>query len=266
MNRGNGGLDGLRSLLRRTGRAAVAYSGGADSTFLLKIAQEELTGGVLAVIVDSQVMPSGMVTEAVEQAERMGVDTAVIRMDIRTIPGLIENGRDRCYLCKRAMFRSIISLARARGYGTVMDGSHSGDRDDDRPGRAALKELGVRSPLEEAGLYKEDVRHFSMLMALPTAEKPAYPCLATRIPFNDIITLDKLRQVEEAERVVADLGVGILRVRHHGNIARIEVPPWDMPKMLRSRELLVSRLRELGFTYVDLDLQGYRAGSMSEAP
>jgi uncharacterized protein len=253
-------------LLRRLGKAAVAYSGGADSTFLLKIAQEELAGGVLAVIVDSQVMPSGMVAEAIEQAERIGVDTAVVRMDIRTIPGLTENGRDRCYLCKRAMFQSILSLASARGYGTVLDGSHSGDRDEDRPGRAALKELGVRSPLAEAGLSKDDVRHFSMLMALPTAEKPAYPCLATRIPFNDPITLGKLRQVDEAERAVADLGIDVLRVRHYGSIARIEVLPMDMSKVLLSREILVSRLRELGFTYVDLDLQGYRAGSMGEAP
>ncbi len=264
MNSEVGELDDLRAILRRMGRAAVAYSGGADSTFLLRIAQEELPGDVLAVIVDCQVMPSGMVGEAVENARQMGVDTVVARMDIRAIPGLTENGKDRCYLCKRAILQNIISVARTRGFDIVMDGSHSGDRDDDRPGRRALKELGIRSPLTEAGFSKDDVRRFSEHLGLSTARKPANPCLATRIPFNVPITEEMLRQVEEAEKAVADLGIEVLRVRHHGSVARIEVLPLDMPKLLSSREILVSRLRELGFTYVDLDLQGYRAGSMGE--
>ncbi len=258
-------LDDLRTIMRGAGRVAVAYSGGADSTFLLKIAQEELGVGVLAVIVDSEVMPSGIVLEASEIAREMGVDTAVVRMDIRTIQGFTENGRDRCYFCKRAIFQNIISLASAKGFDTVVDGSHSGDREDDRPGRRALKELGIRSPLTEAGFEKDDVRYFSELMSLPTAQKPASPCLATRIPFNDPITAEKLRQVEGAERAISDLGVEVLRVRHHGAVARIEVLPTDMPKVLSSRDPIVRKLRELGFTYVDLDLQGYRTGSMNEA-
>jgi pyridinium-3,5-biscarboxylic acid mononucleotide sulfurtransferase len=257
-------LDGLRTILHGVGRAAVAYSGGVDSTFLLKIAQEELGNAVLAVIVESEVMPSSMVVEAVDNAREMGVDIAVLSMDILTLPGFAGNAKDRCYICKKAIFEEIISLARARGIETVVDGSHSGDQDDDRPGRRALKELGVRSPLTEAGFEKDDVRYFSELMFLRTARKPASPCLATRIPFDHPITAEKLQQVEEAERTIADLGIEVLRVRHHGTIARIEVLPADMPMILSARDVIVQKLRELGFTYVDLDLQGYRTGSMRE--
>jgi uncharacterized protein len=246
-------------------RVAVAYSGGTDSSLLLKVAADELGGSAIAIIVSDEILPALELQQAIATARGMGVEPVVLQTDMLSRPEFHVNRPDRCYVCKHAIFSAIIEEADHHGIKQIVDGSHSGDLDSDRPGRRALRDLGVRSPLTEAGMDKVDIRQCSKLLALPTTERPASPCLATRIPFYEEVTAQKLRQVDEAERAVRELGIEVVRVRHHGMIARIEVPPADMPTLLRSRERLVTRFRALGFVYVDVDLLGYRSGSMGEA-
>ena len=265
MTDGPGKLVGLRRLLKPLGKVAVAYSGGADSTLLLKVARDELGDGALAIVIAGDIMPETELRDAVSVARGLGVEPMIVRADLLSSPGFRDNPVDRCYLCKKAIFTGIVKAAHDRGFDIIADGSHTGDLEEDRPGRRALRELGVRSPLTEAGFDKEDVRSCSALLGLPTALKPASPCLATRIPFGQEITAEKLHQVDMAERTVRALGIEVVRVRHHGAIARIEVLPRDIPAVVSHRDRLVPALRELGFAYIDVDLRGYRPGSMSEA-
>ncbi len=258
------GLDRLRAILKSMGKVAIAYSGGADSSLILRVARDELVEKVLAITVSCDLMPSSELECALTNARTMGIEPSILIVDVLAMADFRNNSPDRCYICKRAIFSAIAATAKARGYSVIIDGSHAEDLDSDRPGKRALRELGVRSPLSEAGLNKADVRRLSKQLGIGTADKPANPCLATRIPFHQQITLEKLKQIDQAERAVRELGIKEVRVRHHGAIARIEVLPADLTLVVAHREDVVSDLKKIGFVYVVLDLQGFRSGSMSE--
>ena len=256
----------LRASLREMGSAAVAFSSGVDSTFLLRVAHEELGDRVAAVTVRSHTFPKRELEEAVAFCRAEGVRHEIIDSDELAVPGFAENPPDRCYHCKKAIFGKIIELAQANGLAAVLEGSNVDDDGDYRPGRRAIRELGVRSPLHDAGLAKGEIRELSKKMGLPTADKPSFACLASRFPYGERITAVGLERVEKAEQwlMAAGLGLTQLRVRLHGDMARIEVPPEAIPHIAAHAAEIAAALKSFGFAYVALDLQGYRTGSMNE--
>jgi uncharacterized protein len=257
-------LSRLTEIIKSIGPVAVAYSGGADSTLLLKVARDLLGDSAIAMIVAGEHMARSEVEEAVTIARSIGCEPLVLEMDILSNPEFGQNHTNRCYICKIAIFGAITKEAQARGFSTIIDGSHAGDLEKDRPGMRALREMGIRSPLNEAGLKKEDIRTISKELSLPTSDKPASPCLATRIPFGQEITAEKLRQIGAAETIIKNLGIEVVRVRHHGRLARIEVSPIDIPKVWMHLDRLMPQLRELGFAQIEIDPKGYRSGSLNE--
>ena len=257
-------LGQLKDILAGMEGVLVAYSGGADSTFLLKVALGALGDNVLAVTAKAPIFPASELATAEEMAHRLGAQHLFVEIGLLEDPRFASNPPDRCYLCKRALFSRLKELAEDRGF-EVADGSNSDDLGEHRPGLRALQELGVRSPLAEAGLTKAEIRLISKGMGLPTWDKPPQTCLATRFPYGECLTLEKLRRVEEAEGFLHSLGLRQLRVRSHGPLARIEVPREDMAHLLsETPSRIVDKLKELGYTYVTLDLEGYRSGSMDE--
>ena len=255
----------LRSHLQSLEGLVVAYSGGADSTFLLQVACDILADRALAVTVISSTFPSGERETALEFTSRQGIEHHIIELDQFAVEGFADNRADRCYLCKRAYYPQILSLAGERGITTVADGSNADDEADFRPGMRAVRELGVISPLQEAGLTKTEIRELSRAMGLPAWDKGNESCLATRIPYGEQITPAKLKRVDGAEQYLRGLGFKQVRVRCHGEMARIEVDPgdrirFDGPLMDEVHDYL----RSLGFAYVTLDLKGYRTGSLNE--
>jgi uncharacterized protein len=244
----------------------VAYSGGVDSTLLLKIAREVLGERTVAVTVASPLYPARETQQARELAARLGARHLVIEHDPLANSTFIENPPQRCYWCKKELFQRLAELAREQGCGCVVDGANHDDLRDFRPGAQAARECGVRSPLQEAGLTKEEIRAFSRALDLPTWDKPSLACIASRFPYGMRITREALEQVAAAEELLRDSGFGQLRVRHHGTTARIEVPQAVMARLLdeQLRSRVISGLKRLGYTYVTLDLEGYRSGSMNE--
>ncbi len=257
-------LDRLKSVLASYDSLAVAFSGGVDSSFLLAAAGEVLGDRAVAVTVSSCLTPESELAEAEEFCKSLGIRQKVIYADPFETADFRSNPPDRCYHCKKHFFSMILEYAEANGISCVAEGSNTDDCSDYRPGMRAVAELGVLSPLREAELSKKEIRILSERYNLKTWNKPSFACLASRIPYGDEITAEKLRMAERAERVLAEAGLKQFRVRVHGDSARIEVLPEQFELVLGERSRIISEFRSAGFSYISLDLQGYRTGSMNE--
>ncbi len=256
----------LEAVLADCRSVVLGYSGGVDSTLLLKKAIDVLGADrVLAVTAASATYDPEEVDEATRLAAGMGARHARLQSTELEAEGFVKNPPERCYYCKADLYDDLQRLAVEHGYQTVIDGSHADDALDHRPGLKALDERGIVSPLKEAGFTKRDIRTLSRRLALPTADKPANACLASRFPYGQPITVPELERVGQAERVLREAGFDVVRVRHHGDVARIEVPPADRRRLLEAVDAIVPALKRLGYIWVSCDLEGYRSGSMNEA-
>jgi len=257
-------LESLKIFIGQYRSAVIAFSGGVDSTFLARITRDVMGKKVLLVTASSATYPPSELDGAQKLAEQFGMTHRVIHSDEINIPGFADNPPDRCYHCKRELFDQIKRIADQEGFEVVFDGSNTDDLHDYRPGRKALTELGIVSPLCESGLSKSDIRRFSRDLDLPTADKPAYACLASRFPYGEKITASKLDRVGRAEQGLRDMGFTLFRVRSHGTLARIECVESEANRAWSQRDEIERICKAAGFIYVAIDTQGYRTGAMNE--
>lgn len=259
-------LERLKEYLENLQGVAVAFSGGVDSTFLLKAAHEVLGDRAVAVTASSCSFPERELKEAKEFCQREGIRHFICESEELKIDGFAQNPKNRCYLCKRELFEKIGRLAEELGIAYIAEGSNLDDNGDYRPGLQAVAELGVKSPLREAGMTKSDIRRLSKYMGLPTWDKQSFACLSSRFVYGETITREKLAMVDKAEQLLLDHGFHQVRVRIHDRMARIEILPEEFLKLVQEdiRKDIVRQFAEFGFTYVTMDLKGYRTGSMNE--
>ena len=257
-------LNQLKEYLLSQGSMAVAFSGGVDSTFLLKVAHDTLGDRCVAVTASSCSFPERELKEAKAFCEANGIRHVVVRSEELEIEGFRHNPKNRCYLCKHELFEKIWDIARELGLHAVAEGSNMDDNGDYRPGLVAVRELGVLSPLRHVGLNKAEIRELSRELGLSTWDKQSFACLSSRFVYGETINEERLSMVDRAEQLLLDLGFHQVRVRIHGQLARIETDPAEFEKLLSEREKVTSAFRDYGFSYVTMDLTGYRTGSMNE--
>ncbi|MCI6020208.1 MAG: ATP-dependent sacrificial sulfur transferase LarE [Clostridia bacterium] len=259
-------LDALREYLKSLGSVAVAFSSGVDSTFLLKVAEDTLGDNVIAVTARSCSFPGRELNEALEFCKKEGIRHFVCESEELSIDGFAQNPKNRCYLCKKELFQKIQKIADENGIAAIVEGSNMDDMGDYRPGLTAVAELGIKSPLRHCNLTKADIRALSRYLNLPTWKKQSFACLSSRFVYGETITEEKLGMVDKAEQLLLDMGFHQVRVRIHGMMARIEIDPSEFAMIMEenNRVKIVSEFKKYGFTYVSLDLMGYRTGSMNE--
>ncbi|KJS21801.1 MAG: potassium ABC transporter ATPase [Clostridiaceae bacterium BRH_c20a] len=256
----------LRKIISELDNAIIAFSGGIDSTFLLKVCKDVLGDKVIAVTATSSTYPTRELNTAKKITEELSVRHIVIESEELEIEGFSKNPIDRCYYCKKELYSKLIQVGQDNGITNILDGSNFDDMDDYRPGMKALKELNIKSPLKEVCLTKDEIRDLAKMLKLSTWNKPSYACLSSRFPYGEEITIEKLTLVDKAEQFLLDRGFSQVRVRNHGNLARIELLPLEKEKILDTKMLIEigEKFKNLGYTYVTLDVFGYRTGSMNE--
>jgi len=257
-------LENLKEIIKSLESVVIAFSGGVDSTLLTKVAFDILGDKAIAVTARSETYTKSELEDAIELAKKIGIKHEVIVSEELDIPEFSHNPANRCYYCKKELLKKLKEIAETYGFKNVIEGANFDDADDYRPGMMAVEEMGVRSPLKEAKLTKSEIRDLSKRFGLPTWDKPSAACLASRFPYGTEITREKLNIIGNAEAFLKCFGIRQLRVRHHDQIARIEVTEKDMDILIQNRQQIVNKLKELGFKYVTMDLQGYRTGSMNE--
>lgn len=256
----------VQAILREMGEVVIGYSGGVDSTLVLKIAHDVLGERAIAVTGDSEAFPQGEVDAALEVANEMGISVVRVRTHELANPNFAINTPNRCYHCKTELFTELQEVAQERGIRWIADGSHAedGKPGDHRPGLKAAEERSVRSPLREAGMTKAEVRALALHLGVPNWDKPSFACLSSRFPYGTHITAELLARLDGCEKYLKELGFRQFRVRHHDTVARIEVEPHEIARVVENREAIFARFKELGYTYVTLDLEGYRSGKMND--